>query len=147
MAIVPILCGSFHEMIASRTRPIDDPRVNEFVTAVREAIADSSRKVCYIAGADLAHVGPRFGDRQAVSDALLKLLESDDLRMLEKVANADADGFFDYISAEGDRRKICGLPPIYTMLKVADATAGTLLKYEQWPDPAGTVTFASMSFY
>jgi hypothetical protein len=49
--------------------------------------------------------------------------------------------------ADGDRRKICGLPPIYTMLSVIEADSGRLLKYQYFPDPAGTVSFASMAFY
>jgi AmmeMemoRadiSam system protein B len=147
VTIVPILCGSFHEMVLGRTRPDDDERVREFVEALRGALARSGKNICYIAGADLAHVGPRFGDPHAVSEGLLKLLESDDRRMLARLEEADADGFFADIMAEGDRRKICGLPPIYTMLSVMRASSGKLLKYQYWPDPAGTVSFAGMAFY
>lgn len=147
VSIVPILCGSFQEMIFSRTRPIEDARVSEFVDTLKKAVANSGKKVCYIAGADLAHVGPRFGDAHPISEGFLKLLESDDRRMLKHVEDADADAFFANILADGDRRKICGLPPIYTMLSVMDADAGEVLKYQYFPDPAGTVSFASMAFY
>ncbi|GAB4334450.1 MAG: AmmeMemoRadiSam system protein B [Candidatus Abyssubacteria bacterium] len=147
ISIVPILCGSFHEMVASRTEPMGHDRVTEFVSAVKEALGDEGGRVCFIAGADLAHVGPRFGDPHPVSDGFLKLLERDDLRMLEQVAHLNPAGFFSTIEAENDRRKICGLPPIYTMLRVMEAHTGKLLKYQQWPDPNGTVTFASMAFY
>ncbi len=147
ISIVPILCGSFHEMIFSGALPIDDARVSEFTTALKTAVADSGKRVCYIAGADLAHVGPRFGDEHPISDGFLKLLECDDRRMLERVEAVDADGFFANIRADGDRRKICGLSPIYTMLNVMDAREGRLLKYQYFPDPAGTVSFASMAFY
>jgi len=147
VSIVPVLCGSFHEMILSRTRPIDDERVSEFVTSLKEAVAQSGKKVCYIAGADLAHVGPRFGDPHPISEGFLRLLESDDRRMLECVEKANADAFFENIRADGDRRKICGLPPIYTMLSAMEADSGKLLKYQYFPDPAGTVSFASMALY
>jgi len=82
-----------------------------------------------------------------VSDGLLKLLETDDLRMLESVVKLDARGFFSNIEADHNRRRICGLPPIYAMLNVMEAETAKLLKYQQWPDPESTVTFASMSFY
>jgi len=147
VSIVPILCGSFHKMVASRTSPMNDPQVKEFVSAVKHAAAGCNKKVCCIAGADLAHVGPRFGDNQPINDGLLKLVESEDLRMLETIEHVDAEAFFANIGADMDRRKICGFPPIYTMLKVMDATSGRLLKYQYWPDPNGTVTFASMAFY
>jgi hypothetical protein len=147
ISIVPILCGSFHEMVASRTEPMKYGRAAEFVHALKAALADEAGRVCYIAGADLAHVGPRFGDPHPVSDGFLKLLEKDDLRMLEQVRSLNPEGFFSSIEAEGDRRKVCGLPPIYTMLRVMEARTGKLLKYQQWPDPNGTVTFASVAFY
>jgi AmmeMemoRadiSam system protein B len=146
-SIVPILCGSFHKMIASHTSPMNNGHVAEFVAAVKQAVANSGKKVCYIAGADLAHVGPRFGDSQPVSDGLLRIVESDDLLMLEKLESVDAEGFFANIEADMDRRKICGLSPIYTMLNVMEASSGKLLKYQYWPDPSGTVSFASMAFY
>ncbi|MBI4829965.1 MAG: AmmeMemoRadiSam system protein B [Candidatus Lindowbacteria bacterium] len=147
ISIVPILCGSFHEMVGSHTQPKDDTRVKGFIDALKTAAASYDGKICYVAGADLAHVGPKFGDGHPISDNFLRLLQADDLRMLERIERVDADGFFSDIEAEGDRRKICGLPPIYTMLSVMDATAGKLLKYQQWPDPQGAVTFAIMAFY
>jgi AmmeMemoRadiSam system protein B len=146
ISIVPILCGSFHELIASRTSPMDNEVVADFVAAVKSAVAGYGKKVAYVAGADLAHVGPRFGDPHPISDDFLKLLEADDLRMLASLQKADAEGFFSAIQSDGDRRKICGLPPIYTMLSVMQPGSGKLLKYQQWPDPEGTVTFASLSF-
>lgn len=147
ISIVPILCGSFHEMLFSGATPIEDARVSEFTTALKTAVAESGKRVCYIAGADLAHVGQRFGDPHPISDGFLKLLEVDDRRMLERVEQVDADGFFMNIRADGDRRKICGLSSIYTMLSVMEAREGRLLKYQYFPDPAGTVSFASMAFY
>ncbi len=147
VSIVPVLCGSFHEMIFSRTNPSENPAVTEFVDALTETVRESRKTVCYIAGADLAHVGPRFGDRHPISDAFLRLLRADDLRMISAVEKLDAKGFFANIEADGDRRKICGLPPIYTMLSVMEAKEGKLLRYDQWADPNGTVTFASMAFY
>jgi AmmeMemoRadiSam system protein B len=147
ISIVPVLCGSFHEMILSGNRPIDDEQVTEFVLALKNAVASSGKKACYIAGADLAHVGPKFGDPHPISEAFLKLLESDDRRMLEQLEKVDADGFFGNIRADADRRKICGLPPIYTMLNVMDSDNGKLLRYDYFPDPGGTVSFASMAFY
>jgi len=147
ISIVPILCGSFHEMVAARSQPRENRQVEDFIAATKAAVAGCGKKVCFIAGADLAHVGPRFGDQHQISDGFLRLLEADDLRMLEPLEEADASRIFGNIQADGDRRKICGLPPIYTMLSVMEAESGELLKYQQWPDPDGTVTFASMAFY
>ena len=66
--------------------------------------------------------------------------------MLERVAEPDAEGFFRVIQTEWDRWRICGLSSIYALLGTLDAKQGQLLKYSQWPDPVGTVTFASAIF-
>jgi hypothetical protein len=147
ISIVPILCGSFYDLIAGDSNPADNEKANQFLSAVKEVIAQDVANVCYVAGADLAHVGPRFGDAQPLSDGFLTLLQADDLRMLEAVTNIDAQGFVANIKADGNRRRICGLPPIYAMVEVMGARTGKLLKYQQWPDPEATVTYASVAFY
>jgi hypothetical protein len=63
------------------------------------------------------------------------------------VERGDADGFFEAVARDGDRRRICGLSPIYSLLRMlGPGAAGALRRYAQWPDPQGTVTFASVVF-
>lgn len=147
ISIVPILCGSFHELMAGHGDPAEDGRTSEFFSAVKEAVGEYGKEVCFVAGADLAHMGPRFGDAHAISDGFLKVLEADDRRMLDSVVEVDVKGFLANIEADGNRRRICGLPPIYAMLSVMEARTAKLLKYQQWPDPDATVTFASLAFF
>ena len=66
--------------------------------------------------------------------------------MLEAVEAGDADAFFDSVRRDGDRRRICGLSPIYTLLRALGGARGTLRTYGQWPDPEGVVSFASLVF-
>jgi hypothetical protein len=66
--------------------------------------------------------------------------------MLRAVEAGDAGGFFDSVAADGDRRRICGLSPIYTLLRALGGATGTVRQYGQWPDPQGVVTFASVVF-
>ncbi len=145
--MVPILCLSFHPFIADGASPRSDPAIATFLDALQEAIAASGRRCCLIASADLAHVGPRFGDQEPVDRDQLAVLARKDLAMLEKVAEGDAEGFFRFVQTEEDRWRICGLSSIYTMLGALEKEQGHLLKYSQWPDPAGAVTFASVIFY
>jgi len=146
--IVPILCGSFHEMIMQGSTPQQNRDLSDFINALRETIEECSSQACFIASADLAHIGIRFGDPSSPSPASLQNLASEDQTMLSYVASMDADGFYHSIQREKDSRKICGLPPIYTLLKVMDAEEGKLLDYQQSLEPNGSsvVTFASMVF-
>lgn len=145
--IVPILCSSFHE-IADDKLPMEVPAISDFISILKDVIIQSGRSVCFIASADLSHVGKRFGDDLSISSGLLSLIEVKDLQMLEHVENLDANAFFESVKENDDDRKICGLPPIYTMLKVINADKGQLLKYYQAPeyDTDSVVSFAGLSF-
>ena len=145
--MVPILCLSFHPFIADEASPRFDPAIATFLNALQEGIAASGPRCCLIASADLAHVGPRFGDPEPVDRRQLTVVAQKDLAMLEKVAQRDAERFFRFVQTEEDRWRVCGLSSIYTLLGTLDARQGQLLKYTQWPDPVGTVTFASVIFY
>jgi hypothetical protein len=95
---------------------------------------------------DLAHVGPRFGDPEPNTTRSLALVERADRGMLDSVVAGDARGFFASVAFDHDARRICGLSPIYTLLRLFPETRGRLLRYTQWPDPEGAVTFCAASF-
>jgi AmmeMemoRadiSam system protein B len=144
VTIVPVLASFAHEAMLSGRRPDDDPRVPRFLEAVAETIAASGRRVALIAGADLAHMGPRFGDPEPVSAPELARIEREDEEMLETVAAGDAAAFFESVARDDDRRRICGFSPIYALLRILGGAAGEVKQYGQWPDPNGVVSFASV---
>ncbi|OGK80103.1 MAG: AmmeMemoRadiSam system protein B [Candidatus Rokubacteria bacterium GWC2_70_24] len=144
--IVPLLASFLHEAVWRRSDPEADPRVPRFIEALGETMAASARRVCLVAGVDLAHVGPRFGDVAPNTEALLQDVERQDRVMLRAVTAGDPLGFFGAASLDGDARRICGLSPIYTFLRALPAVEGRLLRYTQWPDPEGAVTFCAAAF-
>jgi len=144
--IVPVLTSFAHEAMLRRQQPDDDPRVPRFFDALAETIAASGRRVALIAGADLAHVGPRFGDAEPVGAPELARIQREDAAMLEPVAAGDPQAFFESVASDGDRRRICGYSPIYALLRALGGATGTVLRYGQWPDPNGVVSFASVVF-
>lgn len=145
-AILPVLASYLHESLWRGGDPEADPRIPRFLDALRETMAASSRRVCLVASVDLAHVGPRFGDREPNSVASLARVERDDRAMLESVVGVDPRGFYAGIAADHDARRICGLSPIYTLLRLLPEGPGRLVRYTQWPDPQGAVTFCAVTF-
>jgi AmmeMemoRadiSam system protein B len=145
--ILPILCGSFHDMILGGVSPMEYPPYRDAISILKERLAPHP-SLCLVASADLAHVGPQFGDGEAVTSGVLAEVKAKDTEMLGHVANLQGEEFYRFILQEKDRRNICGLPPIYALLHLIDAHKGEILDYQQWSDPAGTgaVTFASMAF-
>jgi AmmeMemoRadiSam system protein B len=146
IAIVPVLTSFVHEALARRQRPEADRRVRAFLDALAETVAASGRRVAFIAGADLAHMGPRFGDAAPLSPADMAVVDREDRALLAAVEAGDADAFFNSVRRDHDRRRTCGLSPIYTLLRALDGAKGTLRRYGQWPDPEGLVSFASVVF-
>jgi AmmeMemoRadiSam system protein B len=149
LMIVPILSGSFHEAIDKGISPMELKPIRQFIDALGEAVSSLGRKFCYIASADLAHMGLQFGDPEGIDEYDLNVISQEDEEMLEYVKNLDGEGFFWSIAREKDRRKICGLPAIYSMLRVLGAGEGRVLKYGQafTPEAQSVVSFASLAFY
>jgi AmmeMemoRadiSam system protein B len=149
LKIVPILCGSFHEAIERQMSPMELKPVRQFIESLQTLVSSSGENICLVASADLAHVGHQFGDREGIREGNLTALAAEDEEMLGYVERMDGEGFFSFISRERDRRKICGLPAIYSLLKALEADKGRLLKYGQafTPETQSVVTFASLAFY
>jgi AmmeMemoRadiSam system protein B len=147
--IVPILVGSFHDLMERGIDPIQDPEVNRFIEALRTAEAGRGRSVAYIGGIDLCHVGPEFGDASPVDPILQEQVRRFDGEMLDRAAAGDAEGWFRTAGAIGNRWRVCGLAATYTFLHAIGPSRGRLLKYEQALDDHRTccVSFASMAFH
>lgn len=135
--ILPVLCGSFQPFIQGSGRPAGVAHWDAAARALRY-LAQQPRTMVVIA-ADLAHMGPAFGDAQAVELAERASLYRADHDMLAFVCQGDAEGFLDLLIKEGDRRKVCGLPPIYLGLNILENVTGELVDYSICPAPAGSV--------
>jgi MEMO1 family protein len=146
--VAPILCGSLHQWVSPANSPLASPEVRAALGALRQALEGCGRRVCLVAGADLAHVGPQFGDRQLVRGAFLEWVEGGDREMLEAVARGDAEGFYAQVMRDADARRICGLSPIYYVLSLLGPSEGRLLTYGRWVDAGGrgAVTYAGVLF-
>ncbi len=148
-SIVPILVGSFHDLMEARIDPIADPEVRRFVDALRAAEVASGKKVAYIGGIDLGHVGREFGDRELLDPTTLDGLRTFDAAMLDHAAAGDPASWFGTAAAVNDRWRVCGLAATYTMLHAMGPARGRLLQYDQAVNPERTccVSFASLAFH
>src|SRR5262245_1483714 len=144
--ILPVLASYVHEAVWTHGDPERDRRVPRFIEALLETMAASTRRVCVVAGVDLAHVGPRFGDATPNTPESLEAVGAADRSMLETILAGDPTGFYASIAHDGDQRRICGLSPIYTFLRALPGVGGRLMQYRQWPDPEGAVTFCAAAF-
>jgi hypothetical protein len=146
--ILPLLVGSFHTMVQAGASPWGAAEVREFVEALRAVV--QGRKVCFIAAADLAHIGTRFGDAVPATEALMAQVARGDGESLDAAVAGSAEGWFTSNAKDGDRRRVCGLSPVYTFLRVlGDQADGRLLQYLQCNEPTGSnnVTIAGVVYH
>jgi len=143
LRMVPILCGSLRELGSSGESPGDDP----FLDELGRILDERGESAVVVAGADLAHVGPRFGDPSPLDQNHLELLETKDRDTLAAVTRGDALAFYGAVTEGGDPRRICGLSPIYGALASLPRVRGKVLRYEQAIEPTGTVTYASVGLW
>ena len=154
-AWLPILCSSFERFCPDRP-PSTVATIDEGLRKLGERLLREKRagkRILILAGIDLAHVGPRFGDDKVLGPELFAQIEAEDRKSLDLAMALKADEFYLSVVEGGHWRKVCGLSALYTALRLmeilrdGEKTSGKLLAYGQAPDPqGGVVSFASGDF-
>ena len=147
--IVPLLVGSFGDCLDEGRPPAEAADIGRMVAALRTAEAACGEPVCYLISGDLAHIGPKFGDKARVADPWLSESRTRDRAILGRIEAADPAGYFEFVAGEADERRICGLPPTLLTLEVIRPRKGRVLHYQQFVHPQGyeSVSFAAAAFY
>jgi AmmeMemoRadiSam system protein B len=150
--IIPVLAGLGAQQVSGAS-PRDDKHAGQFFDAIGEVIAARPGRVVVVAGADMAHVGPRFGDTKAFDAAARARLAKTDRASLAHAADRDADAFWEDVARDLDTRRVCGLAPIYSLLRTLEGggseARAELLHYEQTvdPDDGSIVSHAALAFF
>jgi predicted class III extradiol MEMO1 family dioxygenase len=161
--VVAILCGSFHPYVqcAQAGEPAAGPRHEACSPSTPEepphgaamaALAEviGTRRALVVAAADLAHVGPAFGDPLGLSQGAKEALAACDARILAPVLQGDGEAFLAALRAVQDRYRVCGLPPIYWSLHLLHTlrggpVPGRLTGYAQCPADATAGSVVSIA--
>jgi len=134
--LVPILCGSFEGHVLGDAHPASDPTIVALVDTLRQVVGQ--RRAIVVASGDLSHVGPAFGGHPLDILGRAQLQAADDL-FIQRICAGDAEGFFDAVRREGNRTNVCGLLPIYLMLRILSPVQGEQVAYDRCPaDDRGT---------
>jgi MEMO1 family protein len=146
--ILPILVTSFYPFIQRSQIPAETDVFTRFCDTLREVLLNSGKKVAFVASADMAHIGRKFDDPYDAAP-LLPAMRNEDMQLLSALEKSDTSEYFRRIAEVDDRYKICGLPPIYSMLETVRCSGGTMLAYEQWNETAtrSAVTYSSLAYY
>jgi len=141
--VLPILCGTFQPFIEQRRSPADDPVLSAALEVLRQLIADG--RVVVIAAADLAHIGPAFGDPFPVDYVRYLRLEAADDHLMQTILQGDAAAFYHTIAREENQRNVCGVAPIYMALQaLGPGVSGAMAGYDRCPADAQNTSFVSI---
>jgi AmmeMemoRadiSam system protein B len=147
--ILPVLVGSFARSIYRDGNPEDDDKVKTFLDALGELREREGKKLFFVLGVDMAHMGARYQDEFSATagEGAMRAVEARDADRIARINAMDAPGFWDLVREQQDDLKWCGSSPFYTFLKTVPQARGELLRYEQWNiDKHSVVSFAGMAF-
>lgn len=147
--VVPILCGPFRKSLDLGGAPEDDDGVKEFLEALGELQAREGKRLCWVLGVDMAHIGRLYGDAEGAQahDERMREVEARDRQRITRLESGDAAAFWQLVQAEHDDLNWCGSAPFYTLLRAVPGVRAQLRHYQQWNiDPASVVTFGALEF-
>ena len=147
--VLPVLCGSFGRSIYNGGQPENEEGVKRFLGALGEMAAREEKRLFWVLGVDMAHMGARYGDERIARAGRddMKDVEARDARRIEQMNAGNSRDFWELVKENQDDLKWCGSAPVYTFLKALPDARGRLLRYQQWNiDEQSVVSFAGMSF-
>jgi hypothetical protein len=145
--MVPILVGSLYRHIWGDSSPEEDRQIDDVLAAL--SAAGHGRRVAVVASGDMSHVGAAFGG-DPLDDEARARVRQDDENLIAAMRRGSASDFFDLIRSARDRNNVCGVTPIYLMLRLlGDDVRGELHGYASCPadaEDASAVTVCGMVF-
>jgi MEMO1 family protein len=139
--IVPVLCGHpANYMAAGRILP--DTPAGRTIAALRHALV--GRRVLAVAAADLAHVGPAFGDPAPFQTAEKNTVRVADEALIAACSGGAAD-VLQHAALTDDHYRICGLAPIACLLELIGPCHPETLAYDQCPADEGAGSIVSIA--
>ncbi|MDR2392259.1 MAG: AmmeMemoRadiSam system protein B [Planctomycetota bacterium] len=147
-AIVPLLAAPLSEFLVGRRAP-EEAEGDPVLRTVAECLgkAASSGETMILASADLAHVGPRFGEDGEAEGQLLAAVEETDRKYLAAVSQSAGEGLA-ALAKTGENLRVCGSAAIFILGLALAGARTTLLGYHQaiTPEMGEAVTYAAMIF-
>ena len=146
--MLPLLAAPLGEFLDGRRTPAeakDDPVLRAAAECLGEAAGSGEAMI--LASADLAHVGPRFGEDGEAEGRLLVAVEETDRKYLAAVSRSAGEGLA-ALAETGEDLRVCGSAAIFILGLALAGARTTLLGYHQaiTPEMGEAVTYAAMTF-
>ena len=150
--IVPVLCSDPNAPPgpdAPERQCVDVRAFAETLGCQLREDIDESDQTLIVAGADLSHVGARFGDDQELEADFRSHVERLDRAALEKLVACQSDEFLEALADHDNSTRICSAGCLFAAATALSGARPELLRYHQAIDADSQtgVTCASMAFW
>jgi AmmeMemoRadiSam system protein B len=138
-AILAVLCPD--PCGPTGTAPADGRGVDlrDFAEALGAIIRADEGDTLVIAGADLSHIGPQFGDEQPIDAAFRTRVEKSDRAALAHLVAGTTEQFVAQVAEADNPTRVCSAGCIAALRWALPDADATLLGYHQAVDAAGQV--------
>ena len=145
--LIPVLCGSFGEVLDSVARPGEIPGMKGFLSGLEEVIKEDPSTLI-VAGVDLSHIGSKFGHEEKARSMLLETRSFDRL-LLDAVCEGDIKQLWRLYRESGGKYNVCGFSVLSLLLELLPGIKGQVLGYDLWQEDGteSAVSFAAMALY
>jgi len=147
--IVPVLCSDPCQAASQVSHNGQNADLQVFGERLGELVHADAGETIIIAGADLSHVGPRFGDECDLQGAFLDEVGRKDQVTIDAILAGDPARFLETLTRHENSTRICSVGCLYGLMTALPGAEAELLRYHQAVDePSGTgVTCASIAFW
>ncbi len=133
-SIVPIICPDVCGPTGTRPITGEGTDLREFARHLRDLLRETDVSTIVVAGADLSHIGRRFGDNCDLDDEFLDGVARCDRRALDLIRAARPEEFRELLAANGNSTRVCSAGCIYALLTALPDAHPTVLHYHQAVD-------------
>ncbi len=117
--------------------------IEQFVPAMRDALTDAGGNTCYVASADLSHVGRMFGEPRPVDEQRRFDVERHDREMMAKFVAGDSEEFVQAMRWNQNATQWCSIGNMSVLLQLLEPTTIELIDYRQACDEQGNALVSS----
>ncbi len=147
--IVPVLCPDPCGAGGTTAQDGEGTGLREFAEVLGERVRTDGTPTVLIAGADLSHVGRRFGDPWDLDETFLREVERKDRKALDAIVAGGRDAFVETLKSHDNSTRVCSVGCIYALVTALPDARPELLRYHQAVDSKGgtCVTCSAMAFW
>jgi AmmeMemoRadiSam system protein B len=147
--ILPVLCGSIEPYLENGKRIDEFPEIETIINGLKKTLQEEKKRVVFVLSVDLAHMGPKFGDPDAITETKAQSIKQADHTMFDVVSRLDTEKFIEIMKNDLFSRRVDACSAIYILLSIMEKGEGKMVGYGQnyQPDSGSLVSYGSMVFY